>query len=58
MKTYNYSRFKAIWCRFFGHKWAAYDFELDVDSGMITHIDKCVNCYKEKRLAIGKDLRS
>lgn len=48
MKTYNYNPLKAIWCYFFGHRWAPYDFEIDKD-GTTTNIDKCVTCYKEYR---------
>jgi hypothetical protein len=53
MKTYNYSPLKALWCRVFGHKWCAYDFEFNEEYGIITHIDKCTVCYKERYTRVG-----
>jgi len=37
MDKYPYQWWKAIWCYFHGHDYAAYDI----------HIDKCLRCNKE-----------
>jgi len=48
-KSYNYNPLKALWCKFFGHTYTAYDFDFDKKTGLTVHIDKCHTCYKEIR---------